>query len=95
MYDVDSGLGAAARGRRKGGKRKKARARRGAGGCKTVVFKRRKRGGKVLPRSQWTEVRRCPGRKLRATNPKQCKNKTTGRYVKCGTSGARRRRRRK
>jgi hypothetical protein len=36
-------------------------------GCTHVVFKRAKKGGKILPKSQWTEVMRCPTKKLSAS----------------------------
>lgn len=58
-------------------------------GCKRVTFKRRKRGGKTLPKSKWISVVRCSGRRLKATNRRQCRNRK-GLFVKC--SGARRRR---
>ncbi len=32
--------------------------------CTPVTFKRKKKGGKILPRSQWRTVNRCEGRSL-------------------------------
>jgi hypothetical protein len=49
----------------KGGKKKKSK--RSKAGCTTVTFKRRTKGGKILPKSQWTEVTRCPTKKLSAS----------------------------
>ena len=40
--------------------------------CTTIVFKRKKKGGKTLPKSQWKRVRRCKGRKLRYHGGKRC-----------------------
>lgn len=39
-------------------------------GCTTVTFKRRKRGGKLMPKSKWVSVTRCEGKKL-ATSAKR------------------------
>jgi hypothetical protein len=64
-------------------------------GCKRITFKRARRGGKILPKSRWISVIRCEGRRLRATNKRQCKNRK-GLYVRCaaGRRGGRRRSRR-
>lgn len=63
-------------------------------GCKRVTFKRARRGGKLLPKSRWISVIRCSGRHLKATNPRQCKNRK-GLYVKCAGGGRPRRRHRR
>lgn len=63
--------------RRKRRRTRRAR-RRGAPTCKTITFKRRVRGGRILPRSQWVTVRRCKGRRLRAPNPHQCRRGGAG-----------------
>lgn len=75
MFGFDIGLGAPARRRRKKARR---RARRPALDCKVITFKRLRRGGSLLPRSQWVTVTRCKGRRLRATNPDQCRRGGTG-----------------
>jgi hypothetical protein len=43
-----------------------------AADCTTIVFKRKRKGGKVLPQSQWKRVRRCKGRKLHYRGGKRC-----------------------
>jgi hypothetical protein len=90
-----SGFGDLARRKAKGRKskskgRKAAFSTRGATRlkhCKEVVFKRKAKGGKVLPKSQWVTVLRCEGKKLKATNRRQCRRGGTGAqkhlFVKC------------
>ena len=41
--------------------------------CTLVTFKRARKGGKVLPQSQWMTVPRCKTNKLKAHNRKQCR----------------------
>jgi len=41
--------------------------------CTTYVVKKRRKGGKTLPKSQWKVVRRCKGRKLRYHGGKRCR----------------------
>jgi len=56
--------------------------------CVVIPFKRKRRGGALLPRSQWRMVTRCDNRKLRAHNRRQCRGRKK-QFVVC--PGARRR----
>lgn len=51
-------------------------------GCRIVVFKRRKKGGRVLAPSQWVRTERCEGKRLRAHNRRQCRGKKK-QFVRC------------
>lgn len=46
--------------------------------CEHVTFKRRVKGGKVLPKSKWVHAVRCKGRKLKAHNKNQCRKADMG-----------------
>jgi len=94
-------FGDLARGKAKGkakGKSRKAKGRSPAArraGCKTITFKRKSKGGKLLPRSQWVTIQRCESKKLKATNRRQCRRGGKGPqahlFVRCPrTAGARR-----
>lgn len=50
--------------------------------CRIVVVKRRRRGGAILPQSQWSRFERCDNRKLRAHNRRQCRGRKK-QFVKC------------
>ena len=41
--------------------------------CTTFTVKRRKKGGKTLPRAQWKTISRCKSRKLRYKGGKRCR----------------------
>jgi hypothetical protein len=76
------------------GQRKGRKGRRAARPkCRTITFKREKRGGKILPRSQWRTVERCEGRsakgkwKRAASKRVQCRKGGMGvdwaQFAKC------------
>lgn len=41
--------------------------------CTTITFKRKSKGSKIQPRSQWRTVRRCKGRRLKYRGGKRCR----------------------
>jgi hypothetical protein len=59
-----------------------AKAEKTSAHCSRITFKRRRKGGPVLAKSNWTTVLRCDNRKLRAHNKRQCRNRK-GAFVVC------------